>query len=119
MTYALKTLGKFGLKNKQDVNIYPFEKYVKFSPKTHTKKVFFETEKIKAQVIGLEAGQQIPPFKMDADVVFLILEGDGKILVDGQEESLKKFSWVFVPKKKETRSLKADTRMTVLAIQVR
>jgi hypothetical protein len=56
MTNALKTLGKVGLKNKQDVNIYPLEKFVKFSPKTHTKKVFFETEKIKDQVVSWRQG---------------------------------------------------------------
>ena len=39
--------------------------------------------------------------------------------VDEQEEELKKFAWVFVPKEKETRSITAETRMKLLAIQVR
>ena len=119
MTNALKTLGKYGLRNKQDTKIYPLEKFVKFSPKTHTKKVFFETEKIKAQVIGLEAGQQIPPCKMDYDVIFFVMEEEGKIIFDGQSEVLKKSAWIFVPKEIETRSIKAENQMKVLAIQVR
>jgi quercetin dioxygenase-like cupin family protein len=119
MTNALKTLGKYGLRNKQDMNIYPLEKFVKFSPNTHTKKVFFETEKIKAQVIGLEAGQQIPPCGMDFDVIFFVMEGEGEIILDGQSEVLKKSAWVFVPKEIETRSIRSETRMKVLAIQVR
>jgi quercetin dioxygenase-like cupin family protein len=92
---------------------------VKFSDQGHTKNVFFESAKIKAQVMGLEAGQQIPPCRMDHDVIFFVIEGEGKIIVDGEEEILKKTSWVFVPKEIESRSLKAETRMAILAIQIR
>jgi quercetin dioxygenase-like cupin family protein len=98
---------------------YDLGKLVKFSPKAHTKYVFFESTKLKAQVMGLEPGQQIPPCKMDHDIIFFVIQGQGKMIVDGQEEAVSESSWIFVPKEKETRSIKAETRMKVLAIQVR
>jgi len=98
---------------------YELEKLITFSGESHTKNVFFESGKIKAQVMGLEAGQSIPPCHMDHDVIFLVIEGKGIIVADGEEEAILRSSWVFVPKEKETRSLKAETRMTILAIQVK
>jgi len=98
---------------------FDLSKLVTFSGESHTKNVFFESDKLKAQVVGLEAGQAIPPCRMDHDVIFVIMEGNGKIIVDGEEEAIKKSSFVFVPKEKETRSLKASTKMAVLAIQVK
>jgi quercetin dioxygenase-like cupin family protein len=56
---------------------------------------------------------------MDHDVIFFVIQGQGKVIVDGQEEAIKESSWIFVPKEKETRSIKTETRMKVLAIQVR
>lgn len=97
---------------------YSLNKVVKFSSDQPTKHVFFETEKIKAQVVSLDAGQQIPPCRMERDVVFFIMEGKGKIIVDGEEEELEKYSWAFVPKEKDSRSLIALTRMAVLAMQI-
>ena len=98
------------------MKVYALDKLVKFSPQGHQKRVFFESAKIKAQVMKLEAGQQIPPCRMDHDVMFVVLEGKGKIIVDGEEEAIKKTSWIFVHKEKETRSLKAETKMVVLAL---
>lgn len=92
---------------------------VEFSDLGHTKKIFFESDRIKTQVMGLKAGQQIPPCGMDHDVMFVVLEGEGKIIVDEEEQTIEKTSWVFVPKEKETRSLKARTKMIVLAVQVK
>jgi quercetin dioxygenase-like cupin family protein len=95
------------------------DKILTFSRESHTKNVFFEFDRLKAQVMGLEPGQEIPPCRMDHDVIFVVMEGNGKIIVDGEEEAIKKSSFVFVPKEKETRSLKALTKMAVLAIQVK
>lgn len=98
---------------------YLLEELVWFSAEGHTKNIFYESEKIKSQVVGFEAGQQIPPCRMDFDVIFFVIEGEGKIIVNGEEEILKKTSWVFVPREIELRSIEAETRMIVLAIQVR
>ncbi|MGB8952755.1 MAG: hypothetical protein WCC06_08855 [Candidatus Aminicenantales bacterium] len=101
------------------MEMYSLDKLLTFSKKSHTKNVFFESDTLKAQVMGLETGQAISPCRMDHDVIFVVMEGEGKIIVDGEEEAIKKASWVFVPREKETRSLKARTKMAVLAIQVK
>lgn len=101
------------------MDVHVLEALLNFSQEAHTKYVFFESDKLKAQVVCLEVGQQIPPCQMDSDVIFFVMEGKGKIIVDKKEEILEKTSWVFVPKENESRSVKAKTRMTVLAIQIR
>jgi len=98
---------------------YVLRELVRFSDSGPEKNVFFESGKIKAQVMGLKKGQAIPPCRMEFDVIFCVHEGEGKIIVDGVEDILKKTSWVFVPKEAESRSLVAGTEMIVLAIQIR
>ena len=101
------------------MDVHVLEALLQFSQEAHTKYVFFESDKLKAQVVCLGAGQHIPPCQMDSDIIFFVMEGKGKITVDEKEEILKKTSWIFVPKENESRSLKAKTRMAVLAIQIR
>jgi quercetin dioxygenase-like cupin family protein len=98
---------------------YSLENLTIFSQESHTKQVFFESEKLKAQVMGLEAGQKIPPCRMEHDVVFVVLEGRGVIFVDGEERAIEKSAFIFVPKEKETRSIEAITQMSLLAVQIR
>jgi quercetin dioxygenase-like cupin family protein len=98
---------------------YDLDKLIAFSSESHTKHVFFESNKLKAQVMGIEAGQKIPPCRMEHDVVFVVLEGRGVILVDREERTVGKSAFIFVPKEKETRSIKAITQMSLLAVQIR
>jgi quercetin dioxygenase-like cupin family protein len=98
---------------------YDLDKLIAFSPESHTKHVFFETKKLKAQVMGLEAGQKIPPCRMEHDVFFYVMEGEGRAVIDGEMTPLAATSWLFVPKEKGTRSLEAATRMAILAVQIR
>ncbi|OGD26612.1 MAG: hypothetical protein A2Y56_09690 [Candidatus Aminicenantes bacterium RBG_13_63_10] len=98
---------------------FDLESLLTFSGTSPTKKVFFESERIKAQVMGLEPGQEIPPCRMDHDVLFVILDGRGVILADGEEMVFEKSSFLFVPKECGTRSLRAQTKTAVLAVQVK
>ena len=98
---------------------YDLDKLITFSGESHTKHVFFESEKLKAQVMGLEAGQKIPPCRMEHDVIFVILEGRGVVIVDGEKQAVGQSAFVFVPKEKETRSIEAITQMSLLAVQIR
>jgi len=98
---------------------YGLDQLITFSRESHTKHVFFESKKLKAQVMGLEAGQQIPPCRMEHDIVFVVLEGRGLIVVDGEEQAVGKSAFVFVPRERETRSIKAVTKMSLLAVQIR
>jgi quercetin dioxygenase-like cupin family protein len=94
-------------------------KLVTYSIPGPTKAIFFEANRLKAQVMGLEAGQAIPPCRMDHDVFFYVMEGEGRAVIDGEATPLAETSWLFVPKEKGTRSIEASTRMAILAVQVR
>jgi len=98
---------------------YELDQLITFSRESHTKHVFFESKSLKAQIMGLEPGQRIPPCSMDHDVVFLVIDGEGEIIVDGQSMPVRPTSWVHVPKEIRTRSIEARTKMAILATQVR
>jgi len=95
------------------------EDLLTYSAAGPTKSVFFEAGHLKAQVMGFEPGQVIPPCPMDHDVFFYVMEGEGRAVIDGEATPLTATSWLFVPKEKGTRSLEAATRMAILAVQVR
>jgi len=99
--------------------LHQLDRIVRFDRAGPAKTVFFESEKLKAQVIGLEPGQRIPPCSMDHDVVFIVLEGEGEIIADAERLSVRPFSWVLVSKETGLRSIEAATKMTILAMQVR
>ena len=101
------------------LSYHQLDRIVRFDGAGPAKSVFFEADKLKAQVMGLEPGQRIPPCSMGHDVVFVVLEGEGEIFADGERLSVRPSSWVFVPKESATRSIEAATKMTILAIQVR
>ena len=81
------------------------------------KKVFCATEHLKAQVMRLEAGRSIPPCKMDNDVLFYILSGNGTITVDTETDEINTGCSVVVPHKAESRSIFAKTDLEILAVQ--
>jgi len=99
------------------VLLHQLKGIVRFDGAGPVKTVFLESETLKAQVMGLEAGQLIPPCAMTRDVVFVILEGEGEVVADGDRFPVRPFSWVLVPKEMPTRSIEASTRMTILAMQ--
>lgn len=101
------------------LNLHQLDDIVRFNSASPVKTVFYDTGRLKAQVMGLEPGQRIPPCSMDYDVVFLVIYGEGEIIVDGQSVSVRPTSWVFVTKENRTRSIEARTKMAILATQVR
>jgi len=83
------------------------------------KKVFLEHGHLKAQITCLSAGLQIPPCKMEHDVLFYVVNGNGTIIVDSKRKTLKPGQAAFVPKEAEWRSIKAKIKMVILAVQGR
>lgn len=101
------------------MTLHQLDRIVRFDAASPAKTVFYEAGRLKAQVMGLEPGQRIPPCPMKHDVVFVILEGEGEVIVDGERVSVRPSSWIFVPSESATRSIEAATKMTILAMQVR
>jgi len=101
------------------MSIFNLSKLAKFSQSKIVKNVFLEHGHLKAQITCLSAGQQIPPCKMDHDVLFYVISGNGAIIVDAKRKALKTGQAAFVPKEAEARSIKATTKMVILAVQGR
>ena len=101
------------------LKVYELKKLIAFRKDEIFKKVFLEHGHLKAQITCLSAGQQIPPCKMEHDVIFYAISGEGAIMVDGKRKSLKTGRAAFVPKEAEARSIKATTKMVILAVQGR
>jgi len=101
------------------MTLHQLDRIVRFDAASPAKTVFYEAGRLKAQVMGLEPGQRIPPCSMTHDVVFVVLEGEGEIIVDGERVSIRPSSWIFVPKESGTRSIETRAKMTILATQIR
>ena len=101
------------------LNTFNLKTMAEFKKEEIYKKVFLEHGHLKAQITCLSAGQQIPPCKMGHDVLFYAISGEGVIIVDGKRKSLKTGRAAFVPKEAEARSIKAATKMVILAVQGR
>ena len=81
------------------------------------KEIFCTSDHLKAQVMRLEAGNSIPPCKMDNDVLFYFLSGKGTITVDNETVTIKPGDCVVVPHQAGSRSINADTDLEILAVQ--
>jgi quercetin dioxygenase-like cupin family protein len=81
------------------------------------KEVFCTTDYLKAQVMRLEAGNRIPPCKMDNDVLFYVLSGNGTITVDAETNEINAGYSIVVPHQAESRSIYAKTDLEILAVQ--
>jgi quercetin dioxygenase-like cupin family protein len=90
---------------------------VAFDDSGPAKSVFHDAGGIKAQVMCLKAGQEIPPCKMGNDVLFFVIRGEGEMVVDKDREDLKPMVSVVVPRQAESRSIHAKTDMVILAVQ--
>ena len=90
---------------------------VTYSTDGPSKEVFYDSGALKAQITCLKAGQVIPPCKMNNDVLFFIIEGEGEITVDDITEKLKPGISVVVPKEAQSRSMQAQTDMVFLGVQ--
>lgn len=81
------------------------------------KEVFCTTGNLKAQIMRLQAGASIPPCKMDNDVFFYFLSGEGTITVDNVTLDVAQGECVTVPHQTESRSIHAVTELEILAVQ--
>jgi len=75
------------------------------------------TDHLKAQVTCLKAGNSIPPCKMENDVLFYFLTGEGTITVDNETTKIKSGDCVVVPHQADSRSILAKTDLGILAVQ--
>lgn len=84
-----------------------------FAPDGPRPQFIFDTPKFKALVVGLEAGQQIPPHPAEA-AMYHFLEGEGQMTVDGEAFDVKPGATILAPSGAK-RGVNAKTRVVFLA----
>ena len=80
--------------------------------------VLHQSEGLVTLLLCLEAGQAVGPCTMTTRVLYLVLSGQGQLSVAGEQEQLINASSLAVVPAGVTRSLSAQERSRVLAIQV-
>jgi len=88
-----------------------------FSPDGVRPTRLLDTDKVHVLLLNLEAGQSVAPCEMSVAVLYYVIEGQGAIRVMDEQGRLQTGSLVIVPAG-AVRSISADTRMRVLAMQV-
>lgn len=106
-----KTENKTGTKFIETRNLTDFSA----SEALHTP--LLETDKLCTLLLNLNGGQKSPLCKMSVDVLYYVIEGDGELLVEDEQTTLRAGSMVIVPAEIK-RLISADTSMRVLGVQV-
>jgi quercetin dioxygenase-like cupin family protein len=76
-----------------------------------------EADSVRALLLSLEEGQAVAPCQMSLTVLYLVLDGRGRLCVGDEGAELTVGSLAIVPKD-AVRSIQSEMRMRVLAIQV-
>ncbi len=87
-----------------------------FSVSEFIRKELVVTDNFKLLLICFEPGQSVPPCVMERSTAFYIIEGQGKVLVSDQENTVTAGSLIII-EPDLTRQIKAATRLVVLAMQ--
>ncbi len=94
--------------------LYPnWQDVIVFSPDGPQPQKLLETEALMAVLVGLEAGQKIPPHPAPT-AVYHFLEGNGWMIVDGERLAVQPGATVVAPDG-ATRGIEAETRLAILA----
>jgi quercetin dioxygenase-like cupin family protein len=88
-----------------------------FSPDGARPTRLLDTDKVHVLLLNLEAGQSVAPCEMSVAVLYYVIEGQGALRVMDEQGRLQTGSLVIVPAG-AIRSISADSRMRVLAMQV-
>ncbi len=91
-----------------EIRIYPFEE--------RERNVIFQSEAFKVRLIQLEAGGEIPPCTITANVLFCVLQGEGIITVNEKSNQVKPHSLIITGP--ATISMKSEKGMRLLGIQI-
>jgi len=87
-----------------------------FSNQAVQKSVLYQSQKVAALILNFKAGQAIEPCIMHMQVLYTIRKGSGQIFI-GDEKANISAGDIIVAKAGETRSIRAETDMSVLAFQ--
>lgn len=90
-----------------------WREYIVFSASGPQPQVLIETDKFKSVLVGLEAGQKLPPHPGGA-ATYHFLEGAGYVTVNGERLAVQTGATVVMPEGAE-RGIEATTRLAFIA----
>ena len=90
------------------------EEFTEFSPSKPVSKILYDSEKVRAVLFCLDAGQEVAPHTVVPKVTMLVISGSGAFTVGDQTHEVEPGSFV-VCESNEAHGMKAKEKMTVLA----
>ncbi len=98
------------------IKLYPnWQEVITFSKDGPQPKKLLETETLTAVMVGLEAGQKLPPHPAPA-ATYHFLEGSGQMIVAGERLPVEAGATVVVPDG-TTRGIEAETQLAFLGVR--
>ena len=88
-----------------------------FSPDGIHSTPLLDDNNVRTLLLNLDTNQVVGPCQMDVPVIYYVIEGQGHLRVGDEQAKLQTGSLIVVPAE-EVRSIAADTRMRVLAVQL-
>ncbi|MGM0365137.1 MAG: hypothetical protein ACQEP5_01225 [Actinomycetota bacterium] len=80
------------------------------------KNVFYKAEEFKIRIISLSAGQSIPECTMASYVVFVVLEGEAVVTVNGKKADISRGKCLI--SEPATLSLETETGVRIMGLQI-
>ena len=88
-----------------------------FSPDGVRPIPLLDTDKVRALLLNIDAGQSVAPCKMSATVLYYVVEGQGQLQVEEEQAQLRTGSLTVVPPG-AVRCISAVQALRVLAVQM-
>lgn len=97
--------------------VYPdWKTSVVFSPNGPQPQVLLENTQLKVVLVGLEAGQKLPPHPQTL-AIYHFLQGTGWMIVDDERYSISAGATIITPSGSK-RGIEAETRLAFLATRM-
>lgn len=105
------------IENKSGTKFIETHNLTDFSASEALHTPLIQTDKLRTLLLNLNGGQKSPLCEMSVDVLYYVIEGEGELLVEDEQYTLRAGSMVTVPAE-TTRLISADISMRVLGVQV-
>jgi len=92
-----------------------YREAIEFRPEHFNPVVLAENERVKVILACFEPGQFIPVHRPGIDLISVVLEGEGRLVIGDQETKVGPGATFFVPAG-ETRGILASTRLVIMHI---
>ena len=99
------------------MNIFDLKTIKAFPYKDRDKNILFKSGGFKARVIELAENEEIPLCEMTDSVIFYVIEGEGKIEINGEESRISSDNCIITEPAKI--SIKTKNGIKMLGIQIK